>query len=358
MLDRQFLPSVLSRAKRTGGSEQKNSRLKTPQPEPPQICEFKGQKFDDTLLDHNANDIIAKALRAAAKAASAAATARANVQNKTAQVQHPDTDVGTQENIPAVEIEEPVVPEPLKPYEPWRTTPNRIAEIITTLRANPDKAEVQQWAGLVLDDFDWDDRARECLVSCGGVEGLVASLAAHAANPDVQRTLCSALAAVATVPEGRVRAAKAGAAERLFSTMATHSARPDVLVAALRALLPLLWDEPIRNWIRNGGGAASVQQCMRAHPAHAGVQEWGARALGCLAADRGPRVRLGPGGAVDALLGALGALRDDPPALGAATWALTAAALQKDNLARILRSPAPRLRALAEALGPPVRPAP
>jgi hypothetical protein len=243
--------------------------------------------------------------------------------------------------------------EPLRPIEPWRTTPNRITEIVTTMRDNSDKPHVQRWAGLAMYHFDWDDRACEHLVNTGGVEGLVAALTTHAANADVQLTLCSALSSVTMVPDGRLRAAKAGAAERLFATMSTHSSRPDVLEAAIRALLPLLWDEHIRSWIRNGGGTAAIQRCMLAHPAHVGVQEWGARALGCFAMDSGPRVRLGVGGGVDALVGALGALRDDPQALGAAKWALTAAALHKDNLARVLRSPPPRLRLVAEAFGQP-----
>ena len=312
---------------------------------------FEAKKFDESsLLDEGSDDVIMKALNAAAKAASAAATARTAIQSRILPKTDPEFDSNSAKKIDSSDSEDGPTG---KSQEPWRTTPNRIAELCSTMRKNTTSANVQQWVGLAMDEFDWDEAACERFIAGGGVEGLVAGMEAHAALPDVQRSLCSALATIATVPDARRHAAKAGAAERLFATMGAHAARADVLEAALRALLALLWDATIRGWIRSGGGIAAVLRAMGAHPAHAGVQEWGARALGIFAVDRAPRGRLGAAGGVDALLDALGPLRADAAGRDAAVWALTAAALHRDNQTRILSSPAPRLRLLAEALSPP-----
>jgi hypothetical protein len=344
----RFLSPLKARKNISPHSSKELTLPKTPPIHNFPIFEANKQFDENAVLDEDSDDVIMKALSAAAKAASAAATARTAVQSKILPKMDPEMDSNSAKKTDQTSDSDEE--QTTEARETWRTTPNRIAELCSTMRENTTSANVQQWVGLAMDEFDWDEAACERFIVGGGVEGLVAGMQAHAALPDVQRSLCSALATIATVPDARRHAAKAGAAERLFAAMGTHSARADVLEAALRALLTLLWDATIRGWIRTGGGIAAVLRAMAAHPAHAGVQEWGARALGCFAADRAPRGRLGAAGGVDALLDALGPLRADAAGRNAAVWALTAAALHRDNQTRILSSPPPRLRLLAEAL--------
>ncbi len=163
------------------------------------------------------------------------------------------------------------------------TEMNGTASILMGMDMFPRNVKVQQMGCHALSRIVSNHPENRCKVKQqGGIRKVISAMVVFKAHAGVQQAGCDALGNLASGPTPANQDAiyEQGGLEAIFAAMQDLPDEATVQQVACQALYFLVWENArIMEDIVNCDGAAAMENALKAHRWHAGVQYWGSNAL-------------------------------------------------------------------------------